>query len=96
VSPILDKLEEVLLAAPTGTAASHIGGSTTHAALGVSSFENPQQSTGRGHLDKIRKWLARSKFLVIDEVSMVGCKMLVRIDENAPGFGLPLQVALQF
>ena len=38
---ILDKLDEVLLTAPTGTAASHIGGSTVHAALRVSSFEDP-------------------------------------------------------
>jgi PIF1-like helicase len=79
---ILDKLDDVLLTAPTGTAASHIGGSTIHAALGVSSFEDPRQSSGRGQLDKIRKRLARTKFLVVDEVSMVGCKMLVRIDEK--------------
>ena len=79
---IPDRLDEVLLTAPTGTAASHIGGSTIHAALGMRSFECPQQSTGRGQLDKVRKRLARTKFLVVDEVSMVGCKMLVRVDEK--------------
>ena len=79
---ILDRFDDVLLTAPTGSAASHIGGSTIHAALGVSSFENPQQSTGRGQLDKVRKRLARTKILVVDEVSMVGCKMLVRVDEK--------------
>ena len=77
---ILNRVDEVLLTAPTGTAAAHIGGSTIHAAFGVSTFEDAQQSTGRGQLDKVRKRLARTKFLIIDEVSMVGCKMLVRID----------------
>jgi PIF1-like helicase len=82
---ILDRLDEVLLTAPTGTAASHsdIGGSTIHAALGVSSFENPRQPTGRGHLDKVRRRLARTKVLVVDEVSMVGSKMLVQVDEKS-------------
>ena len=79
---ILDRLDEILLTAPTGTAASHIGGSTIHAALGVSSFENPRQPTGRGHLDKVRRRLARTKVLVVDEVSMVGSKMLVQVDEK--------------
>jgi hypothetical protein len=31
---ILDRVDDVLLTAPTGSAASHIGGSTIHAALG--------------------------------------------------------------
>ena len=75
---ILDRVDDVLLTAPTGSAASHIGGSTIHAALGVSSFEHPR----RGQLEKVRKRLARIKFLVVDEVSMVGCKMLTRVDEK--------------
>jgi hypothetical protein len=44
----------------------------------VSSFEHPR----RGQLEKVRKRLARTKFVVVDEVSMVGCKMLTCVDEK--------------
>jgi PIF1-like helicase len=92
---ILDKLDGVLLTAPTGTAASHIGGSTVHAALGVSSFEDPRQSSGRGQLDKVRKRLARTK-LSLMRSARLATRCWFELVKNAPGFGLSLQVALQF
>jgi PIF1-like helicase len=94
---ILDKLDEVLLTAPTGSAASHIGGSTVHAALGVCSFEEPQQLTGRGQLDKVRKRLARTKFLVVEtKLAWSAVKCWFEWMKKPPGSGPYQLVALQF
>ena len=60
---ILGRLDEVLLTAPTGSAAAHIGGPTTHAALGVGSFEDG--SVTFQSVSKTRQRLAPIKILII-------------------------------
>ena len=75
----------VLLAAPTGLAAFNIGGSTIHSALGITTNEN-RSAQMKPLSDELRnKYAIRLeslKFVIIDEVSMVGNKMLAKIDQR--------------
>jgi PIF1-like helicase len=78
---ILGRLDEVLLTAPTGSAAAHIGGSTIHAALGVGSFEDGKATSQS--LSKIRQRLPHMKILIIDEISMVDSGMLQKVNQKS-------------
>ena len=75
----------VLLAAPTGLAAFNIGGSTIHGALGITTNEN-RSAQMKPLSDELRtKYAIRLenlKVMIIDEVSMVGNKMLAKIDQR--------------
>ena len=62
----------VKLAAYTGTAAAHIGGSTTHAL-----FDTKGQSK-----KKLEKRFQDVNTLIIDEVSMIGCRHLYQISQR--------------
>lgn len=69
----------VVLAAPTGVAATAIGGVTIHAALGigaasrVADFERVRRGVNRARL-------ARLQLLILDEVSMLSGEFLQRMD----------------
>ena len=82
---ILDRVHEVLILAPTGSAACHVGGQTLHAALGVSrdSTTSTKNAVNPPNLDPYRHRLKYIKFIIIDEISMVGQKLLESIDKRA-------------
>jgi ATP-dependent exoDNAse (exonuclease V) alpha subunit len=72
-----DKSHWLQTAAPTGTAASDIGGSTLHSLLGIKprrgmDDEAEMSTSTRG---KISESMRGKKLLIIDEISMVNCKL---------------------
>ena len=69
-----------LLTAPTGVAAFNINGITLHSAfqLGCSKYSGFQSDK----LNTLRTKLSGLMFVLIDEVSMVGCNMLVEIHKR--------------
>ena len=73
----------VLLTAPTGVAAFNINGMTLHAALllGRSKFDG-FQPLSHEKLNTLRSKLSKLMLLIIDEVSMVGCDMLLEIHKR--------------
>jgi len=74
------------LASFTGAAAKNIGGTTLHSALCMSPASNKSAGT-KTRADLIAMWDGVDH-LLIDEVSMIGCRMLVKIHEalvNATG-----------
>ncbi len=66
---------QIVLLAPTGSAAAMIGGSTYHSFLGVG--DNRKMSLTR--LAKIREKIGNIKYVFIDEVSMISCFDMYRI-----------------
>ncbi|KAJ3557014.1 hypothetical protein NM688_g1702 [Phlebia brevispora] len=77
-----------MLMAPTGAAASIIGGSTFHSLLGL----HQRGRTSLKDLAKIRDVFATVDIIFIDEISMVGCKDMYDISAQlANAFNLPLQ-----
>ena len=73
----------VLLTAPTGVAAFNINGMTLHSALllGCSKYAG-FQPLGHDRLNTLRSRLSRLMLVIIDEVSMVGCNMLLEIHKR--------------
>lgn len=73
---------KVLLLAPTGTAAYNIEGVTIHAGLLLSVKKSQSRKTSQLSDDKrntLRAKLFDLKFIIIDEISMVGCDFLLEI-----------------
>ena len=68
----------VLLCAPTGKAAFNIGGMTLHSALSlpVNQYSGPLPSLGDDTSNTLYTKLHNLKLIIIDEISMVGAKML--------------------
>lgn len=79
-------LSSIVLTATSGSAAAQIGGSTYHSALGINPLTGGAR-TGRktaprdGAGPEVYKWKTR-KMLVLDEVSMLGCKDLCTINKT--------------
>ena len=74
---------KVLLTAPTGKAAYNIRGNTIHSTLALSGRGGPHvKGLTIDMLSRLRNKLGDIKFLIIDEISMVGSKMLNMIDER--------------
>ena len=69
----------VLLTAPTGIAAMNINGMTIHSALLPGTSKNSFQALSQEKLNTLRLKLSNLKLLIIDEVSMVGCNILLQI-----------------
>ena len=72
---LLQRKEELLIAAPTGAAASGIGGSTVHAAMGI-------KIPGRNIAASNSNLWTRRTSLIIDEVSMISLKLLSSMDSK--------------
>ena len=68
----------VLLSAPTGVAAFNIGGMTTFRRSKFGEY----QSLSHDKANTLRLKLSKLKILVIDEISMVGCNMLLDIHKR--------------
>ena len=73
----------VLLTAPTGVAAFNINGMTLHSALllGCSRYAG-FQPLSHDQLNTLRSKLSKLMLVIIDEVSMVGCNMLLEIHKR--------------
>jgi hypothetical protein len=71
----------VLLLAPTGMAASIIGGTTMHSAFQLN-FGNILSPLTDGKLDEFRTNLADLKLIIIDEMSMVKSDQLYQIHDR--------------
>ena len=86
LSPITDSADEVtvLLVAYTGTAAFNIGGQTIHSAFAIHCDIKGGKYTplGEEQLTRLRAKYHNLQILIIDEVSMVGQKMLMYVDER--------------
>lgn len=68
------------LASFTGIAARNISGSTLHAALSLSQQKKSRPMGPKTHSDLMAMWEGVD-YLLIDEISMVGCKLLARVSE---------------
>ena len=71
----------VRFVAPSGIAASNLAkGSTIHHALGLAVFDGDSETlqceSDKAKLHRLRKLFEGCKVLIVDEVSMVGCRML--------------------
>ena len=68
---------KIRMTAYTGTAAKHIGGSTIH-----SLFNFGKQGKKKGNKQALEKKFEHVNTLIIDEVSMIGCRTLARISRR--------------
>jgi hypothetical protein len=90
------------LASYTGVAAKNISGMTVHSALSLNQYKKGG-ANGKTHRDLIAMWEGVD-FFFIDEISMIGCKMLYQISEalieakgnTSPFGGINLIVAGDF
>ena len=72
----------VLLTAPTGVAAFNIGGMTLHSAFLLCSGQLGFQQLSNDKANTLRNRLSKLKLLIIDEVSMVGCNLLLLLHKR--------------
>ena len=72
----------VLLTAPTGVAAFNIGGMTLHSAFLLCSGQLGFQQLSNDKTNTLRNRLSKLKLLIIDEVSMVGCNLLLLLHKR--------------
>ena len=73
-------LNAYIVAASTGKAAVAIDGTTIHTALSISTIGLNALSTEKANL--YRSLFRYVKILIIDECSMIGVQMLIKIDER--------------
>ena len=71
----------VVLAAPTGTAASKVRGQTMHSAFGFS-FGNEHYSLSDKVRDRKRNHMRNLKIVIIDEISMVKSEQGLQLDKQ--------------
>src|SRR6266496_4311680 len=70
----------VLVIAPTGVAAFNINGSTIHSTLSIPIFNTKNFDLDGNRLKQLQERLQNVIYLIIDEKSMVGRRMLALID----------------
>ena len=75
---LLYRKDEVLLTAPTGSAADHIDGNTYHSALGISIAKTQKPTVS----PRVRKLLSNKTIMFVDEISMVDQSMLSTINDR--------------
>ena len=73
--------EQVHVAAPTGVAAFNIEGHTLHSLFSLPTKGDFKDLEGE-RLHKMQQSLANMKYLIIDEMSMVGRKMFGQVDQR--------------
>lgn len=76
-----DERYRLLILGPTGSSAALIGGSTYHSALGIL-VSNENAIPSLTAVEKLRGRLARVDLIFIDEVSMISCYDLWRINSQ--------------
>ena len=74
---VLNRQNELVVTAPTGTAAFNVAGITLHSAANLPIGNQRKKKIG----SKTKHWTHR-QYLIIDEVSMMDCKMLVNLNTN--------------
>ena len=67
------------LMAPTGAAAVNVGGSTIHSGLHLG-IEKEFRKMGDENLTRFQETMEGCYFIIIDEMSMIGCTLLKKID----------------
>lgn len=77
---LLQRLDTVILGAPTGSAAANINGSTLHTIFGLQQTTGKHKMPSSAKVKKLRQRLLNKSILIIDEISMVGQKMLTQLD----------------
>ena len=73
--------QSVTLLAPTGVAAVNIGGATLHSHLLFPNVHSFAQLRGPS-LQKLQDKFHATRYVIIDEVSMIGCSMLNAINKR--------------
>ena len=68
------------LASFTGIAAKNINGTTLHTALALNQGQKGRKAKGKTKADLIAMWLGVD-YLFVDEISMIGCTLLLQIHE---------------
>jgi hypothetical protein len=68
----VQKLQELEIIAYTGTAASNVQGKTLHSSLKIGINNNSQR---HNNIEQMRYWISK-KFIIVDEVSMMGAPHL--------------------
>jgi helitron helicase-like protein/PIF1-like helicase len=75
---LLSRKDEVILTAPTGSAADHIDGNTYHSSLGISLAKTQKPTVS----PRVRKLLSNKTIMFVDEISMVDQSMLSTINDR--------------
>ena len=73
--------DQVCVAAPTGVAAFNVDGHTLHSLLSLPTKSDYKDLEGE-RLHQMQQSLANMKYLIIDEMSMVGRKVLGQVDKR--------------
>ena len=73
--------ERVCVAAPTGVAAFNIAGHTLHSLLSLPTKSDFKDLEG-DRLNQLQQSLSAIKYIIIDEMSMVGRKVLAQVDRR--------------
>jgi hypothetical protein len=97
---LIRRKNEVMLLAPTGVAASNIGGNTYHSALGISIAKKQKPSVS----SRVKALWSSKTIAIVDEVSMMDlsmlhtinnqCKIVKSLDRSSPDLfgGLPIVI----
>ena len=75
---LLQRQHEIMLTAPTGSAADNIEGNTYHTALGLSIGNKPNKTPSQ----RIQRLWSKKTIMVIDEISMLDLQTLARINHR--------------
>ena len=77
VRAVLNRQNELVVTAPTGTDPFNVAGITLHSAANLPIGNQRKKKIG----SKTKHWIHR-QYLIVDEVSMMDCKMLVNLNTN--------------
>ena len=80
---LCEKNDQILILAPTRTAAAIISGATYHSTLGINT-SNDNGSSARDHttIPQVQSCLLNISHIFIDEISMIACHELFTISSR--------------